>query len=98
MENTKCIICGKEHPEFSLPLKKVGGLWVAQPIGKNCRLGLLRMAGESGKSITIYRLDNSLREAEKRNAERLQFQPFVDAFAKYRKSAPRKAGVSPATY
>ena len=97
MENTKCIICGKEHPKFSLPLKKVNGDWVAQPIGENCRLGLLRMAREEGKSLTIYRLDNSLREAEKRNAERFQFRPFVDAFAKKCKSAPRKAELSPAS-
>jgi len=94
MNQANCIVCGKEHPEFSLPLKKVNGKWVAQPIGKNCRLGLLRMASESGKSITIYRLDNSLREADKRNAEVLRFQPFLEAFARDRKSSPGRAAAA----
>jgi hypothetical protein len=75
--------CGREAA-FALPLKrdKKSREWVVAPICKRCRDALMREARAEGKTIPIYGLEGSKREAERRNAESLTFQPFLKAFAK----------------
>ncbi len=77
-----CVICGYEHPKFALPLVKEDGKWVVKPLCAKCRGGLLSEAYAQGKSIRIFGLAGSLKEAETRNANAGKFTPFLDVFAR----------------
>jgi len=78
----ECTICKAGDSEYAAPLKKEDGKWVAKPICSKCRKGLLSEARATGKSITIYGLEGSLKEAEGRNSESGRYRLFLDAFAK----------------
>jgi hypothetical protein len=81
--------CGKPAT-FSFPLKKdKERQWVVIPICQRCRVALEREARAEGKTIQFYGLEGSKREAERRNAETLTFQPFLKAFAKVEVKAPK---------
>jgi len=77
-----CVVCGGSNPKFALPLTKEDGKWVAKPICAKCRGGLLSEAYAQRKSIRIFSLAGSLKEAEERNANTLKLTPFLDAFAR----------------
>jgi hypothetical protein len=78
-----CVVCGGSNPKFALPLTKENGKWVVKdPICAKCRGGLLSEAYAQGKSIRIFSLAGSLKEAEERNANTLKFTPFLNAFAR----------------
>ena len=85
MTNESCAVCGNQNPTFSLPLKRVKGDWIATPVCRKCRKGLIAEAKLAKKFLPIYGLEASLREAEKRNTERLSFSPFLEAFARDQK-------------
>jgi len=78
----ECTICGGGESEYALPLKRENGKWVAKPICGKCRKGLLSEARATGKSIMIYGLEGSQKEAERRNSESGRYRLFLDAFAK----------------
>ncbi len=90
-----CSICGSSGATYALPLKKEEGKWVAKPICGKCRKGLFSEARAARKTIAIYGLEGSLREAERRNADAEKFRPFLDAFAKAEKVKADKREVKP---
>lgn len=74
--------CGREAA-FSLPLKRdKSGKWHTTPICKGCRAALLREARAAGKTIQIYGLDGSEKEAERRNSQAKSLQPFLKEFGR----------------
>ena len=77
-----CVVCGVSNPKFALPLTKEGGKWVVKPLCAKCRSGLLSEARAQGKSIRIFSLAGSLKEAESRNFNAQKFTPFLSAFAR----------------
>jgi hypothetical protein len=77
-----CVVCGGSNPKFALPLTKEDGKWVVKPICAKCRGGLLSEAYAQRKTMRIFGLAGSLREAEERNANTLKLTPFLDAFAR----------------
>ncbi len=83
-----CAICGYEHPKFALPLTKEDGKWVVKPVCAKCRGGLMSEAYAQGKSIRIFGLTGSLKEAESRNVNADKFTPFLSAFARELDSRP----------
>ena len=85
-----CSVCRKEKAEFSLALKKEKGEWVVTPVGRRCRFGLIAEAKANDKFLPFYGLEASLREAEKRNAQKATYRPFLDAFARKFEKKPEK--------
>lgn len=84
-----CVVCGFDKPRFAFPLKRgKSGAWEVQPVCGRCRRTLEAEAKLAGKSITFYGLEGSLRQAESRNAKRVVYRPFLDAFAKAGKTVP----------
>lgn len=77
-----CTVCKSDNPTFSFALKREKGKWVVTPVCRKCRRALIAEARAAKKFIPFYGLEASIREAEKRNAERASFRPFLDAFAK----------------
>lgn len=85
-----CVVCGYGKPRFAFPLtREKNGSWQAKPVCGRCRRTLEAEAKLVGKSITFYGLEGSLKQAESRNAERVSFRPFLDAFARAGKTIPR---------
>lgn len=89
-----CVVCGGDDPRFALPLTKEEGTWVVKALCSKCRGGLLSEAHAQSKSIRIFSLAGSLKEAESRNFNAKKFTPFLSAFAREIevKSAVRKNG------
>ncbi len=81
MANPNCILCISAESTHSLPLKKEAGVWVTTPICKKCKRSLEREAAAAGKSILIYGLDGSLKEAERRNSVDAQVKSLVKTYA-----------------
>ena len=79
----KCVVCGYSQPRFSFPLVRgKSGAWEVTPVCGRCRRKLEAEAKLAGKSIVFYGLESSVKQAESRNAERVSYKPFLDAFAK----------------
>lgn len=89
-----CVVCGNGDPRFALPLTKEEGTWVVKALCVKCRSGLLSEARAQGKSIRLFSLTGSLKEAENRNFNAQKFTPFLSAFARQidAKSSVRKNG------
>jgi hypothetical protein len=85
-----CTVCRKEKAEFSLALKREKGEWVVTPVGRRCRFGLIAEAKANGKFLPFYGLEASLCEAEKRNAQKATYRPFLEAFARNFEQKPVK--------
>lgn len=89
-----CVVCKTEKEiQDSLPLiRSEQGNWIIQPVCPDCRQALVREARVAGKFVPFYSLENSEKEAFKRNHLTQSLRPFLEQYARPRQL---KAEVKP---